>query len=59
MKEIFRGQAAQTRKLATAAFVCSTLAISFFTGFCIRCLVICGFEFTVRRFIGYLSLLSC
>jgi hypothetical protein len=59
MKEIFRGQAAETRRLATAAFVCCTLAISFLTGCCIRCLVICGVEFTVRCCIGYLSLLSC
>jgi len=59
MKEVFRGEAAKTRKLATVAFSCSTLAMSFLLGCCIRCLVIWGFEFMVRHCTGYLTLLSC
>jgi hypothetical protein len=59
MKDIFGGEAADTRKLAVAAFFCCTLPIAFLTGYCIRCLVICGVGFVVRNCIGYLTLLSC
>jgi hypothetical protein len=59
MKEIFGGDAAETRKLGVAAFVCCTLAIAFLTGCCIRWLAICGIGFMVRHCIGYLTLLSC
>ena len=59
MKEIFGDEAGETRKLAVAAFLCCTLALAFLTGYCIRCLVICGVGFMVRHCIGYLTLLSC
>ena len=38
MKEIFGGDVEETRKLAVAASLCSTLAIAFLTGYCVRCL---------------------
>lgn len=59
MKAIFGGDAAETRKLAVAAFFCCTLAIAFLTGASIRWLMICGVGFMVRHCIGYLTLLSC
>ena len=59
MKEIFGDGAGETRKLAVVASLCCTFAIAFLTGYCIRCLVICGVGFMVRHCIGYLTLLSC